>query len=244
MSHLIQGIVPAALLIFALSAGIQVAAGADKNLPARQGKFAAGNDKSSSSSPDKLCHNHYNELHLKVGKYEEIKAIIDRDKKASVQELTTILSAKNITLDEASWGLYYLGQKSLGNEDFIHFVKYVTAAAADYLNPWAMTLLAKVYYYDKASWQKQFPKANITTDKDLERSYIYLYFAFALSGQIEKLHHDNTILTGVANGGLALKDTFEGTGVSGFDPRKALQKHQKELLAKADAYTKMYEKGK
>ena len=94
MSHLIQGIVPAALLIFALSAGIQVAAGADKNLPARQGKFAAGNDKSSSSSLDKLCHNHYNELHLKVGKYEEIKAIIDRDKKASVQELTTILSAK------------------------------------------------------------------------------------------------------------------------------------------------------
>ena len=253
MCRLQQSFLPPFLLVLALSGG--VASSARTYAKPRKGQEKAAsktdtpasaprNQPAGASGLDTLCRNHYNALHLTVGKFEQVKAIIERDKKASVQELKNGLNAKNITLYEASWGLYYLGQKSLSNQDFPHFVQYLTVAADDYLNPWAMTLLAKVYFYDKAAWKKQFPQAQITTDKDLERSYTYLALAFVLSGEIEKDHQDNFLLTGVTNGGLAMRDTFEGTGISGFDARRALQKHQQDMLVKAETYKKMYEKGR
>ena len=192
------------------------------------------------SALDRLCDNHYNKRGLKSGDFAQVKPIIDSARKATVKELAARLNTPGITLDDASWSLYYLGQKSLGDNDFKSFVKYLTAAADDYLNPWAMTLLAKVYYYDKESWKKNYPAAEITTDRNLDKSYSYLSLAFLIAGQIEQDHHDNSILTGVANGGLALKDTFEGGRVAGFDPRASLAKNKNDLSAKAQAYQKLY----
>ena len=251
MSRLLQNLLPLSLLAFALSGCTPADARTSKNATGGKGHFAsecgqppAPNDTVGKSGLDSLCDNHYNRLRLPIGKFEQVKAIIALNKKSSVKEIKARLNTRKITLYEASWGLYYLGQKSLNDKDYKHFVKYLTIAADDYLNPWAMTLLAKVYFYDKAEWKKQFPDSEITTDKDLERSYTYLSLALVLSGEIEKEHQDNFLLTGVANGGLAMKDTFEGTGISGFDARKTLQKHQRELLGKAEAYKQMYEKGK
>lgn len=191
---------------------------------------------------DRLCNNHYNRLNLPVGKMTDVKQIIDAARKSTPQELKAKLNANNITLQEASWDLYYLGQKSLSDNDFKSFVKYLTVAADDYLNPWAMTLLAKVYYYDKARWQKDFPKAQITTDQNLEKSYTYLQVAFVIGGEIEHDYQDNAILTGVTNGGLALKDTFEGTGVKGFNSQDAINKNKASMLDKVKTFKRLYEK--
>ncbi|MCW3098814.1 MAG: hypothetical protein JWL77_4432 [Chthonomonadaceae bacterium] len=120
-------------------------------------------------------------------------------------------------------------------------VKYLTVSADDYLNPWAMVLLARVYYYDKAEWQKQFPKAQIPTSKDLEKSYVYLSVAFVIGGEIESDYKDNSILTGVTNGGLALKDTFEGTGVKGFNPQNAINKNKPATIEKVKTFKHLYE---
>jgi len=189
---------------------------------------------------DRLCDNHYNKRGLQPGAYALNKAAIEAAKKATVPELTARLNAPGITATEASWTLYYLGQKSLGTNDYKAFVKYLTVAADDYLNPWAMTLLAKVFYYDKASWKKNYPEADITTDRNLDKSYTYLTLAFVIAGQIEQDHHDNSILTGVANGGLALKDTFEGGRVQGFDVQASLNRNKPEMIARLQAFQKIY----
>jgi hypothetical protein len=191
---------------------------------------------------DRLCNNHYNKLNLPVGKFAQVNQIIDAARKSNPKELKAKLNAGNITLEEASWDLYYLGQKSLGDGDFPSFVKYLTVSADDYLNPWAMVLLAKVYYYDKAEWQKQFPKSQITTDKNVEKSYVYLSVAFVIGGEIDTDYKDNSILTGVTNGGLALKDTFEGTGVKGFDPQAAINKNKPAMIEKVKTFKRLYEK--
>jgi len=91
---------------------------------------------------DRLCNNHYNRLNLPVGKMADVKGIIEVARKSTPAELKAKLNANKITMEEASWYLYYLGQKSLSTDDFKGFVKYLTVSADDYLNPWAMTLLA------------------------------------------------------------------------------------------------------
>ncbi len=237
MNRLTQNPLPLSLLLVALIGCATASSKTAEAAPVR-------NSPAKTSGLDSLCANHYNQLHLPVGKFEQVKAIIERDRKADIPEIKAGLNAKNVTLYEASWGFYYLGLKAIQKDDYANYIKYMTIAADDYLNPWAMVKLAKVYYYDKAQWKKEFPKADITTDKDLERSYTYLTLAFVISGEIEKAHQDNSLLTGVASGGLALRDTFEGTGVAGFDARKTLQKRRGDLLAKAEAYQKMYEKAK
>ncbi len=191
---------------------------------------------------DRLCNNHYNRLNLPVGKMSDVKQTIDVARKSTPAELKAKLNASKITLEEASWYLYYLGQKAIQNDDYKGYIKYMTVAADDYLNPWAMTKLAKVYYYDKAEWQKQFPKAQITTDKNLEKSYVYLQVAFVIGGEVETDTKDNSILTGVTNGGLALKDTFEGTGVKGFNPQAAITKNKAAMIDKVKTFKRLYEK--
>ncbi len=251
MNRLMQNLLPLSLLAVALIGGAKASSKTAEAAPASKENSAeeappasARNSPAGASGLDSLCANHYNQLHLAVGKFEHVKAIIERDRKAGLPELKASLNAKNVTLYEASWGFYYLGLKAIQKDDYPNYIKYMTIAADDYLNPWAMVKLAKVYYYDKAQWKKDFPKAQITTDKDLERSYTYLTLAFVISGEIEKAHQDNSLLTGVASGGLALKDTFEERGVDGFNARKTLQKKRADLLAKAEAYQKMYEKAK
>jgi len=229
-------------LLLMASAGASHAGQAGHGLHLFGGPTAAVKGGGSDANLERLCNNHYNRLNLPVGKMADVKGIIEVARKSTPAELKTKLNANKITAEEASWYLYYLGQKSLSTDDFKGFVKYLTVSADDYLNPWAMTLLAKVYYYDKAEWQKQFPKAQITTDRNLEKSYIYLQIAFVIGGEIETDYKDNAILTGVTNGGLALKDTFEGKGVKGFDPQAAINKNKPAMIEKVKTFKRLYEK--
>ena len=87
------------------------------------------------SGLDSLRVNHYNQLHLPVGKFEQVKAIIERDRRADIPEIRAGLNAKNVTLYEASWGFYYLGLKAIQKDDYANYIKYMTVAADDYLNP-------------------------------------------------------------------------------------------------------------
>jgi hypothetical protein len=214
--------------------GHSAQAGGAHTVAAKQGPQGGG--------LERLCNNHYNRLNLPVGKFASVNQIIDTARKSNPTELKAKLNASNITLEEASWDLYYLGQKSLGDGDFKSFIKYLTVSADDYLNPWAMVLLAKVYYRDKSEWQKQFPKSEITTDRNLEKSYVYLQVAFVIGGEIDTDYKDNSILTGVTNGGLALKDTFEGTGVKGFNPQAAINKNKAAMIEKVKTFKRLYEK--
>ena len=94
---------------------------------------------------EELSKNQYNrELNLPIGEYSTVVKMVDNMKSMDKKHLKSLLTKEDVSLYEASYGLYFLALQYLKEGDVEHGVKLLHVSAEDYLNPIALSEMARI----------------------------------------------------------------------------------------------------
>lgn len=164
--------------------------------------------------------------------------------------LMKILKKEDVTLYEVSYGLYYLGLSYLKEGDVEHGVKLLHASAEDYLNPMALSEMARIYYHGDEELHHIFPKEHLEgvhlgIEQNIEKSFVTLNLAFEIAHEVHKKYNSSEILKLVSRDGVELLERF--TFNNETDQLKDTEEHRKTLaedlkkdLELLETYKKMY----
>ena len=190
----------------------------------------------SNPSPDvsHLLDNQYNKKNLPVGEFSTVENMVNNMEKQDRNHLLKTLNDEDVTLYEASYGLFFLGLTYLHDGDVEKGVKYLKASAEDYLNPLALGEMARIYYHGNDELHHIFPKEHIDDidlgiEQDHEKSFVILNLAFEIAHEVHKKHHSTVVLRQVSKEGVELLERF--TFKNEADELRTTEEDKAKLMA-------------
>ena len=182
-----------------------------------------------------------NEKGYPAGRITEAKPIVDKLTKMRKEEVKNFIDSAALSLTEVSYSLYFWAMRHIQEGKVDEGVKLLKLTADNYLNPMAMTKLARLKYHGSEAFTKSTPNANATFEKDLKESFYYINLAFEITQIISEKSNDKTVLNYVVNDGLALFDTFHAMDVQNkFDSKGVKEQQKKKRREALEQYRTLY----
>jgi len=178
---------------------------------------------------EELEKNHYNNLGLRVEAAldaEGYKKTFEEFQNLKKEEILSRLSAKDLELHYASFGLYYLATAYAIKNDIENALKYHKIAAEYYLNPQSLLKLAEL---------------NFHIHKDYPKAYEYLHQSLEITVEITENNRSHPLSKNGKNKAQYLLQELERMGERNIFDRTAIRtKLKKELTPLMEKYRKMY----
>ena len=151
--------------------------------------------------------NKHNERNFLQGTLVDGNQLIDQYLEMDKNQVEQHMNDKDLTLHEISNAVYFYAMRHIQENKVQDGFEMLHIAADDYLNPIAITKLARIYYHGPAAFGKDH---NLKMEKDLEKSFYYINLAFNVTGVVKEKTGGKKVIDMVVNSGLALFDTFHG----------------------------------
>lgn len=174
-----------------------------------------------------------NEKGYPAGRITEAKPVVDKLTKMNKEQVKNFIDSASLSLTEISYSLYFWAMRHIQEGKVDEGVKLLQLTADQYLNPMAMTKLARLKYHGSEAFTKSNPNAQATFNKNLEESFYYINLAFEITQIISEQSSDKTVLNYVVNDGLALFDTFHAMNVQNKFNSNEINEQQRERRVQA-----------
>lgn len=182
--------------------------------------------------------NKHNELNFLQGSLMDGNELIDQYLNMDKAQVEQHMNETNLNLHEISNAVYFYAMRHIQANKVQEGFDMLHIAADDYLNPIAITKLARIYYHGPAAFGKDH---NLKMEKDLEKSFYYINLAFNVTNTVKEEPGGKKIIDMVVNSGLALFDTFHGLEVNNkFDSKATQEKQAEEMEAALQLFSEMY----
>lgn len=186
-------------------------------------------DNTKSYTLEELENNHYNTLNLRVEAAldaDGYKKLFEEFQDLHKEEILNRLSAKNLELHSASFGLYYLANAYAVEGDIKNALKYHTIAAENYLNPQSLLKLAEL---------------NFHVNKDYPKAYEYLHQSLEITIEITENNRSHPVAKNGKDKAQFLLQELEIMGEKGVFDKAAIRTKLKETLPPLmDKYRELY----
>ena len=184
-----------------------------------------------------LENNTLNQLELRVEKKldsEKLEKILEKLSVRDTLKIIKILEAPNATLNDVSYGLYYLansyaGQGQMGRAKYYHMI-----ATEKYLNPLSMLKLAQLYF-------DGMDHASLHIEQDYVKSYIYLHQAMEVLTEITGNNRSHILARNTKDYDMYLLGELDKKSKEGlFDEKVIRDQLRKDLPPMLEQLKKMY----
>jgi tetratricopeptide (TPR) repeat protein len=160
-------------------------------------------------SLEALSQNKQNNLQLAVNatmEREDYLKLFETFQDKSIEEIEQYMSGQAISLQEASFGFYYLANAYAKNNDMEQALLYHTIAAEQYLNPQSYLKLAEREYF---------------LTKDFAQAFYYLHHALEIALEITQNNQTHPIAKNIKHKSQFLLQELEQIATKGGFDRAA-----------------------
>ncbi len=184
-----------------------------------------------------LENNTLNQLELRVEKEldsEKLEKILEKLSLRDTLKIIKILEAPNATLNDVSYGLYYLANSHAGQGQMNRAKYYHTIATEKYLNPLSMLKLAQLYF-------DGMEHASLQVEQDYVKSYIYLHQAMEVLTEITGNNRSHILARNTKDYDMYLLEELGKKSKEGiFDEKVVRDQLRKDLPPMLEQLKKMY----
>lgn len=165
---------------------------------------------------------------------DQLEKLLDKLAVRDTTKIIRILEAPNVTLHEASYGLYYLANTYAGEGELSRAKYYHEVAAEKYLNPLSMLKLAQLYY-------EGMNHPTLQVEQDNIKAYIYLHQAMEVLTEITANNRSHILAKNTKDYDMYLLEELRKRAKEGaFDEKAIRAKLRKELPPMLEELKKMY----
>ena len=202
------------------------------------------NPKNKKYTLEQLEKNRENSLGIESIEKPDLMALNQQLSESKKEEIEKLLQKKGLNFFEASYGLHYLGNRYLAENNFEKGMYFQHLAADEYMNPYAMLRLSMIYSKTKEEILENLPKGTkLNFKRDYEKSFHYMILALNTSILTMEYFEDRTVFDDINRFAAPLVEFYERRDSSllkEFDFVKAEEKGNKELPAIKEAFIKVY----
>lgn len=185
-------------------------------------------DKSRNYTLEELEKNSMNNLGLRVTVMdaEAYQELFGKFQALNKDQILEELKVKDLELNHASFGFYYLANTCAANQEMDNAVKYHTIAAEHYLNPQSLLKLAEL---------------NFHVHKDYTQAYKYLHRSLEITVEITENNRSHPVAKNGKDKAQYLLQELERMGERGaFDKAVVRADLKEELPPLMDKYRAIY----
>lgn len=185
-------------------------------------------DNSKSYTLEELENNSMNNLGLRVESMdaEAYRALFGTFQSLNKEQVLKQLNVKDLELNHASFGFYYLANTCAAKKEMENTIKYHTVAADQYLNPQSCLKLAEFYFH---------------VQKDYTKAYKYLHRSLEITIEITENNRSHPIASNGKDKAQYLLQELERMGERGvFDKVVVRTELKQELPPLMDKYREIY----
>lgn len=183
-----------------------------------------------SHSIEELSNNANNQLELRVAQNmerEDYLQLFEQFQGLSVEEIQAQLTKQPISLQEASFGFYYLANAYAGANQMEQALQYHLLAAEQYYNPQSYLKLAEREYF---------------LTKDFEKAFFYLHHALEIALEITGNNRSHPIAQNIKDKSQFLLQELEQLGAQRAFDREGVWARLKEIMPQVvEQFRELYE---